>query len=250
MPTEQAHVAETVPFSDMSFDELTALFRKTPSLGIADELVSRAQLIQLSNKQLLQDVLTLYRTRYVMVIDFEATCFGPKEPQDMVNDVTEVGLALLDTRTYEVVERKQWYVRPTNSVVTPFCTELTGITPEMVATAPTYAETVRLLEQYAQEHPLGPITCWVSYGDADPHYLDRQSEREGVLRPWSSLKHFNMKQLAGRFFGFGKKKNPGLKKALGLANIEMEGRHHSGVDDAFNTAKLLAFLLEEQVRPA
>ena len=215
-----------------------------PSNGAAVEMAARARGVVMGHREFLRSVMGLVRAKYVAVVDLEATCYGPGERQDLPNEVIEVGLALLETRTGEVVDRQQWYVKPTVSEVTPFCTELTGITPVMAAAGGAYADVVVELEKYATSGPFGPLAAWVSYGEADPNYFERQSKAEGVLRPWQGLDYFNMKNLAGLHFGFGKKKNPGLKKAMGLAGLDMQGKHHSGSDDAFNTARLLAFLLQ------
>lgn len=233
-------------YSEMSSDEVLNLANKTLADPLSRELVSRFRHNMLSSRLLMRQVLNLLTTRYVAVVDLEATCYGPGDPQDLPNEVLEVGWALLDTQNMAVVERQQWYVKPTVSHVTPFCTELTGISAETVKNGLSYSELVHVLEKHHAEHPLGPVRTWVSYGEADPNYFNRQSQAEGVLRPWADHNYFNMKQLAGLFFGFSTKKNPGLKKAMGLAGLEMEGQHHSGTDDAFNTAKLLAYLLTEQ----
>lgn len=231
---------------DWPMDNLESEYKKSRNQAVADEYFDRCKYLMQTNRDFMRKVFGLYRSGMVAVVDLEATCYGPGERQDLPNEVIEVGWALLDTRTYQVVDRAQWYVRPTLSVVTPFCTSLTGITPEVANAGVSYAELVEQLEKHHKNHPLGPVTTWVSYGEADQHYFDRQSKAENVLRPWASAEYFNMKLLAGLFFGFGKKKNPGLKKAMGLANLEMLGKHHSGTDDAFNTARLLAHMMEKK----
>lgn len=239
---------EQTNFAELSTDELVRLANQAKGDALLSEIASRLRLTVMTSRQMMRQIHNLLTTRYVSVVDLEATCYGPGEPQDLPNEVIEVGLALVDTVSMAVVERKQWYVKPTVSHVTKFCTELTGITPEMVANAPAYRDVVAELEAYHANHPLGPVKTWVSYGEADPNYFKKQSEAEEVLLPWADHRYFNMKQLAGLFFGFPNKKNPGLKKAMGLAGLEMEGKHHSGCDDAYNTARLLVYLLTQQCK--
>jgi 3'-5' exoribonuclease 1 len=38
----------------------------------------------------------------------------------------------------------------------------------------------------------------------------------------------------------------GMARALNLANIELEGTHHRGIDDAKNIAKLLPYCIGRQ----
>lgn len=234
----------SLPLQELTADQLVRLGGNSTNDALTQELAHRLRQNMLSSRQFMRQVLDLLTTRFVAVVDLEATCYGPTDPQDLPSEVIEVGWALLDTHQMQVVERQQWYVKPTVSHVTTFCTELTGITPETAANGLSYSELVHVLERHHAEHPLGPVKTWVSYGEADPNYFMRQSAAEGVLTPWKQgHKYFNMKSLAGLFFGFSNKKNPGLKKAMGLAGLEMEGQHHSGCDDAYNTARLLAYLL-------
>lgn len=239
----------TTNFAELSFDELESLYKRTANKGVCDEMASRCKMQLMQHRDFMRKVLNLYRHPRIAVVDLEATCYDKGEPQNLPNEVIEVGVAVLDTTTMQVVDRLQVYVKPTLSYVTPFCTSLTGITPETVADAPTYTQCCETIDDWAKNYKVPgsdvvtPLTAWVSYGEADPNYFDRQSSSEGVLRPWTHLEYLNIKQLAGVFFGFGKKKNPGLKKAMGLAGIEMQGQHHSGCDDAFNTALLLAHML-------
>jgi len=43
----------------------------------------------------------------------------------------------------------------------------------------------------------------------------------------------------------GRKKEMGLAKAISGVELDMEGRHHRGIDDAYNTARLLRHLLKQ-----
>ena len=71
----------------------------------------------------------------VLAIDFEATCWDHKPTYsletvvDPISEIIEVGMAMLDTDTGEIV-REQYFVKPLASTVSPFCTQLTGITQE------------------------------------------------------------------------------------------------------------------------
>ena len=42
---------------------------------------------------------------------------------------------------------------------------------------------------------------------------------------------------------FGLHKQIGLKRALDYLNMDFEGKHHSGADDAYNTARILTKIL-------
>ncbi|WP_286019121.1 exonuclease domain-containing protein, partial [Candidatus Venteria ishoeyi] len=68
----------------------------------------------------------------IVVVDVEATCWDEKKPDGMENDIIEIGICLLDVKTGEINENQGIIVTPERSTVSPFCTELTTITPELV----------------------------------------------------------------------------------------------------------------------
>ena len=81
---------------------------------------------------------------------------------------------------------------------------------------------------------------WASYGDYDRKIFTAQCEREGVEYPFSD-EHLNIKSL----FAFKQqlKQAIGMARALKMLKLPLEGTHHRGKDDAFNTAKLLGHIL-------
>eukprot|EP00494_Astrolonche_serrata_P033168 UN33437 len=69
--------------------------------------------------------------RYIAVLDFEATC----EKNQRINpqEIIEFPVMLVDTSLNQVVATFHEYVRPIhNPKLSKFCTELTGITQQMV----------------------------------------------------------------------------------------------------------------------
>jgi hypothetical protein len=77
------------------------------------------------------------RVRFLVVLDFEATCdFAPQPIVDSnTSEIIEFPWVVLDTQTLEIVYQRQVYVRPDNiDGITKYCTGLTGITKEMCQT--------------------------------------------------------------------------------------------------------------------
>jgi 2'-phosphotransferase len=67
---------------------------------------------------------------YLCVLDFEATCENNKR---ITQEVIEFPGVLVDVKAKKVISQIQLYCRPVvNSKLTPFCTELTGITQQTV----------------------------------------------------------------------------------------------------------------------
>lgn len=73
---------------------------------------------------------------HILVCDFEATCESGSV--DYPHEIIEFPVVVLDTASLQVVAEFHSYVRPVmNPKLTRFCTELTGITQQMVDAAPT-----------------------------------------------------------------------------------------------------------------
>ncbi|WP_187630987.1 3'-5' exonuclease [Paraburkholderia sp. UCT31] len=219
---------------------LEALSPQRESNAALDEYMRRQEGRIARQRDITRLVLEVVTLPVVAVVDLEATCYGsPEESANHAKEVIEVGWALMEPATGRVLESEQFYVRPTTSFVSSFCTELTGIRPEQVEHAESFAQ---VMERVRALHERHGVKLWGSYGDYDRKQLETQCANEGVAYPWEGQKHFNIKEFAGAFFGFGKK-SPGLARALERAGLAFEGRHHSGVDDARNTARLLAHML-------
>jgi len=175
--------------------------------------------------------------RYLNVVDVEATCWQGQVPPGQVNEIIEIGLCVVDLGTRERVAKHRILVRPARSAVSAFCTELTGLTQEEVDTGVSFEEACRLLDTEHRARARG----WASWGDYDRKQFERQCERSRAVYPFSS-RHTNAKVVFTESFGL--RKRPGMAQALAAAELPLEGRHHSGADDAWNIGALVLLLAE------
>ncbi|WP_086820914.1 3'-5' exonuclease [Allokutzneria sp. NRRL B-24872] len=172
----------------------------------------------------------------VLVVDVEATCWAGAPPPGQVNEIIEIGLCVLDTATLERGERRAILVRPEHSEVSAFCTELTTLTADDVASGLSFVDACAVLrEEYGAQG-----LVWASYGDYDRKQFHRQCESTGAKYPFGP-RHINVKTLFA--LAHNLKSEVGMDRAIGLAGLALEGTHHRGVDDAWNIAALLAGLL-------
>ncbi|WP_240192793.1 3'-5' exonuclease [Glycomyces sp. YM15] len=177
------------------------------------------------------------------VVDVEATCWQGEPPPGAVSEIIEIGLAVVDLDRRERLAKHRILVRPRRSRVSAFCTELTGLTQEEVDTGVDFAEACRLLmdEHRSDSRP------WASWGDYDRRQFERQCKATGARYPFGS-RHRNAKL---RFTeARGLRRRPGMAAALDIAGLPLEGRHHSGADDAWNIAALVLDLAEHGDWPA
>ncbi|MDE3720569.1 exonuclease domain-containing protein [Nocardiopsis sp. N85] len=177
------------------------------------------------------------------IVDVEATCWKGPPPPGTANEIIEVGLTVVDAASGERRGRHGVLVRPRRSEVSPFCTELTGITPEMAAGGLGFAEACRWLadEHGAAERP------WASWGDYDRRQFERQCAMTGVGYPFG-VRHVNAKKVFAEVHGM-RKRAPGMARALEVAGLPLEGRHHRGEDDAWNIGALVAYLVARDAWP-
>lgn len=171
-------------------------------------------------------------SRLLNVIDIEATCWDGQPPPGAVSEIIEIGLTVVDPVARERLARHRILVRPVRSSVSAFCTELTGLTRTEVESGLPFADACRLL---AAEHRAG-TRAWASWGDYDRKQFTRQCGATGTPYPFGH-RHTNAKIPFTATHGL--RKRPGMAQALRIAGLPLEGRHHSGADDAWNIAALI-----------
>ncbi|MGC9499476.1 exonuclease domain-containing protein [Streptomyces sp. WG7] len=180
------------------------------------------------------------------VIDLEATCWDGQPPPGAVSEIIEIGLAVVDLDTRERVARHRVLVRPVRSRVSRFCTELTGITQAEADTGVGFAQACDTL---ARVHGAG-VRPWASWGDYDRHQFVGRCAADGVAYPFgrpAERTHTNAKAVFTKAHGL--RGRPGMARALELAGLPLQGRHHRGVDDAWNIAALVLHLADRGAWP-
>ncbi|MFI8370228.1 exonuclease domain-containing protein [Streptomyces sp. NPDC085466] len=177
------------------------------------------------------------------VVDVEATCWDTAPPPGQVNEIIEIGLTVVDLAAGERVGRHRILVRPARSRVSPFCTELTGLTQAEVDGGVDFATACRTL---ARDHAAG-VRPWASWGDYDRKQFTRQCQAAGVPYPFGRH-HTNAKAVFTEAHGL--RRRPGMAQALAHAGLPLEGRHHSGEDDAWNIGALVLTLARQDAWPS
>ncbi|MCP9624618.1 exonuclease domain-containing protein [Nocardia otitidiscaviarum] len=181
--------------------------------------------------------------RFLNVVDVEATCWEGDTPPGQPSEIIEIGLCVLDTETRERVAKHSILVRPERSTVSEFCTRLTTLTPEQVATGIPFAEACALLRErfHTDARP------WASWGDYDRVQFQRQCGATGVPYPFGA-RHTNAKLAFSASRDTSRRY--GMAGALRLAGIALEGTHHRGGDDAWNIAALVIDMMQRDSWPA
>ena len=179
----------------------------------------------------------------ILVIDVEATCWEGDPPAGEASEIIEIGLCILDVATGSRSTPRAIMVKPQHSSVSDYCTQLTTITPEMVADGLSFPEACRLIiEEYDSQR-----RTWASYGDYDRLQFVKQCEEWGIAYPFERS-HINVKNLLALQLGL--KKEVGLRRGASLVGLTFEGTLHRGFDDAWNIAAVLEWVLLRRDRQA
>jgi inhibitor of KinA sporulation pathway (predicted exonuclease) len=174
---------------------------------------------------------------HVLVIDVESTCWDTRPPQGQISEIIEIGICVVDIRALERRERRTIMVKPMHSQISPFCTQLTSITPAMVADAQPLGDAIRILQQ--DYNPAERV--FAAWGDYDRGQFQRNCELYGLEYPFGPT-FLNVKNLFALALGLAKEE--GEAAACERIGLPFEGTHHRGGDDAWNVGALLCWLLK------
>uniref|UniRef100_A0A3Q3WZ88 ERI1 exoribonuclease 2 n=1 Tax=Mola mola TaxID=94237 RepID=A0A3Q3WZ88_MOLML len=198
---------------------------------------------------------------YLIVIDFESTCW--REKNNYSQEIIEFPAVLLNTSTGEVESEFHAYVQPQeHPVLSEFCTELTGITQMQVESGIPLQICLSRFNRWLQnlqfnmgvifpnKQPIPPVPSasqklctFLTWSDWDLGVClqyeckRKQLHKPDVLNSWIDLR--------STYRLFYSRKPKGLNGALQDLGIQFAGREHSGLDDARNTAQLAARMMRD-----
>lgn len=169
----------------------------------------------------------------ILIIDLENTCMPEAErPADYHGQIIEIGAAWV-TPSGEVLGTFEAFVQA-EKPVTEFCTELLGITQADVDGGLPFPAAMQALAEFATRYA---ERTWASWGAADLNSLNHDCAHHGLESPLANWSHRNLKK---EWAKARKTKRVGMKKALEIAGIPLEGPHHRALADVLNIARLYA----------
>jgi len=197
------------------------------------------------------------------ILDFESNCiplahkdpagwklWGHLNPENFEREIVEIPTVIVPRVKEEGVAftAKEFhaYVRPVHFALTEFCTDLTGITDEMLPTkredgVGSFAHTWNSWELFMDklDRPL-VVTC----GDWDlKTMLPAQMKLSGmtatpVVERWCNIK-ICFKKL------YQQETTRDMIDMLKFLKIPLDGKHHSGIDDCRNITKIVVRMLQD-----
>jgi inhibitor of KinA sporulation pathway (predicted exonuclease) len=172
----------------------------------------------------------------IIVVDVEATCWEGITPTEQISEIIEIGICTLDISLGKRLENNCILVRPEQSKISQFCTELTTLRQEQVDQGIAFQEACAILKKKY----LSKERIWASYGDYDRRQFERQCRDRNISYPFGS-RHINVKSLLAIIYALPQEIS--MVQALELFKLPLEGIHHRGRDDAWNIAAILAKLI-------
>jgi len=173
----------------------------------------------------------------ILFIDLEATCWKGNPPEGMHNEIIEIGIAVVDFKTKEILSNDSIIVKPQFSEISEFCTELTTITQDFIdKNGVSFEEACEILRtKYKSEARL-----WASWGKYDYNQIVKDCQLKKVKFPMGR-DHYNLKPLFS--FKNGISKDLGVGGALEHLGLSFEGTPHRGNDDAKNIARIIPYII-------
>lgn len=172
----------------------------------------------------------------ILCVDVEMTCWeNDRPPEGQMAEIIQIGYCWLDTATLNIENKQSLYVKPVRSEVTPFCTQLTGITPKRARGGMTLDAACKNLIRKAGSRRF----AWAGWGDERQPFMSECALKE-VEYPFNE-QFLDIAGLCTLFLGMPVRN--GLDRCLVELGIEFEGRRHDGADDAYNQAKVLAEIM-------
>ncbi|XP_023257022.1 ERI1 exoribonuclease 2 [Seriola lalandi dorsalis] len=198
---------------------------------------------------------------YLIVIDFESTCW--REKNNYSQEIIEFPAVLLNTSSGEVESEFHTYVQPQeHPILSKFCTELTGITQVQVEAGiplqiclSRFCRWIQNLQlekgvvfpnrqqRCSAPSPSQKLCTFLTWSDWDLGVClqyeckRKQLHKPDVLNSWIDLR--------STYRLFYNRKPKGLNGALQDLGIQFSGREHSGLDDSRNTAQLAARMMRD-----
>jgi 3'-5' exoribonuclease 1 len=187
--------------------------------------------------------LNFTKYQHILVVDLEATCCDRQSIPRHQMETIEIGAVMVATESLAIVDEFQTFIKPLrHPILTEFCLQLTSITQQQVDAAPTFPAAIELWQPWLSKFDK---TIFGSWGDYDRKQLQQDSKHHRIDLPYPvSSNHVNLKEVFSTTQGLNKRH--GMAQALNLAQIELTGTHHRGIDDARNISKLLPYILGQQ----
>lgn len=171
----------------------------------------------------------------IQYMDLEMQCWEDGiTPENQTNHIIQVGLVEVDANTLTISRKENYYIKPTNKNfdITPYCTNLTGITTELLLKeGRRFNEVMSTIKN--EYSPRNKVSySWGNDNDA----IREHCKNYNCNNPWANTGIWDLGIIFQSTFLLKKKLT--LSKALEFLNIPFNGTPHNALWDAASLADL------------
>ncbi|CAD7011857.1 unnamed protein product [Ceratitis capitata] len=196
--------------------------------------------------------LTMQPYKYLICVDFEATCWENHAPPNWREpEIIEFPAVLVNMQTGKVEAEFQKFVMPIESPkLSAFCTELTGIKQKSVDDGMPLQTAIMMFQEWlrkelrtrnlqlpkmSKDKPIG--TCaFVTWTDWDFGVcLAKECQRKRLKKPTYFNQWIDLRAIFREWYKY---RPINFADAISHVGLTFKGREHSGIDDARNLASL------------
>lgn len=182
---------------------------------------------------------------WFLLFDLEATCSAPASggiPRHE-REVIEIGAVAFERSSGTIRSSFQTCVRPVRHPrLTEYCRTLTGITQREVDRAPGFVRALGWFHDWASQFDTPRVCAW---GHQDEFMLRQDCRNHGVEYLFD-MPPINLKREVRPLCRNIPSRPMGLGQTISALGIEWRGQRHRALDDAWNTAAILAAILRNR----
>lgn len=194
---------------------------------------------------------------YVCVLDFEANQieFTNSKKKSLPGrakmEIIEFPIVLVNTKTLKIESAFESYVQPTKvKKINKECTKITSITQNDVDKAEELSVVMKKVDAFLKEKLINRKKSFIfcTCGDWDlKTQLKEQCERDGIERPTYFKSYINIKKAFKSHYKPKRyeMKFVSMKTMLNYLRLKLTGKHHRGIDDCKNIAKIVIKLIKD-----
>ena len=180
------------------------------------------------------DLLKVKIIAMYLIIDLEATCWENRRNRENMETI-EIG-AVLVNKNYKIIAEYQTFIKPIkNPILSEFCQNLTTIRQQDIDQAEffpvAFSKFINWVEKITKDDIKNIVPC--SWGHYDKKQLLKDCQFHNIKFPF--LRYYSIKH---KFAEIKKIKPMGMKKALEICQIKLNGTRHRAIDDAKNITKI------------
>lgn len=188
-------------------------------------------------------------TRYICVLDFEATCWDnelemKRNPREII-EFPSILFKMTPKGKIVYISTFREFVKPViNPLLSDFCVKLTSITQDQVNNADVFKNVYKRHIQWLYENiPFSSDIFFVTVGHWDLRDILRsEASRYGIKLSKCYKRYSNLKDDYNFCYN---KKCSSMVEMLANSNIEQTGHLHSGIDDVINMVKIIEKMISD-----